>query len=687
MKHKITLFALGIAFIGIFTGTVLSSSASAADARNFNAGRIIDDAIFTNSVSMSPQDIQSFLNSKVACDTWGKKTSELGGGTRAQWMSARGISAPFRCSTDYYENPLTGQNNYSKNENPSGSISAAQIIYNYSKQFNINPQVIIATLQKENGMITDEWPTPKQFSESMGFGCPDNVAPGAPACDPSYGSFSAQIYQAARHFRGYLDNKPGWWIPFNLGNNQVMWNVSSTGCGSGNVFIENRATVALYSYTPYQPNNAAKNAQYGRGDGCSAYGNRNFYLYFTDWFGSTLTPTYAWRNNGYKVMTQDGSQQVDPGQLLPGEKYSVILSATNIGSTAWKNNNSTPVRLAVVGGNSDLCTDGWITCDRPVNLHEGNVDPGQTGTFKFLIRVPYTAGTYRQSFKPLAESLAWMNDSNESLGIVVKDPGTYTWRNNGYKVMTQDGSQQVDPGQLLPGEKYTAVLSALNTGTATWKNNGATPVRLGSVGGNNPFCSASWLSCDRPVSLTESSVTPGQIGSFRFEFQAPYAAGSYRQAFKPVAEFLTWMNDTGESLGIVVKDTGTYTWRNNGYKVMTQDGSQFVDPGQLVAGEKYLAILSAINTGSATWKNNNPTPVRLASTTGNSPLCTTTWIACDRPVSLTESSIAPGQTGSFRFVFQAPTTPGTYRATFKPVSEFLTWMNDSNEPLGIIVKS
>ena len=25
------------------------------------------------------------------------------------------------------------------------------------------------------------------------------------------------------------------------------------------------------------------------GDGCSAYGNRNFYNYFTDWFGSTRT--------------------------------------------------------------------------------------------------------------------------------------------------------------------------------------------------------------------------------------------------------------------------------------------------------------------------------------------------------------------------------------------------------------
>lgn len=264
----------------------ISNVAYAADARNFNPGRIIDDAVFTNSDSMSVDAIQRFLNSKVTCDTWGTKRSELGGGTRAQWMSAHGYSAPFRCINDYMENPATGENNYGRTDAPQGSVSAAQLIYNYSKQFNINPQTLIVTLQKENGLITDEWPTLKQYREAMGFGCPDNVAPGAPACDPSYGSFSAQLYQAARHFRGYIDKPAGWYVTFNTGANTILWNPNSS-CGSSSVNIENRATVALYTYTPYRPNQAALNAQYGTGDGCSAYGNRNFYMYFTDWFGST----------------------------------------------------------------------------------------------------------------------------------------------------------------------------------------------------------------------------------------------------------------------------------------------------------------------------------------------------------------------------------------------------------------
>ncbi len=287
IKRRIALGAvLTVALMSGLFAIYQNKNTDAADLSNFNPGNIISDAIFTNSDSMSVQQIQNFLDSKVKCDNYGVKRSELGGGTRAQWLAARGYNTPIRCINDYRENPNNGQNNYGKNESPEGSLSAAQLIYNYSRQFGINPQVLLVTLQKENGLITDEWPTHKQFREAMGFGCPDNVAPGAPACDPNYGTFSAQLYQAARHFKGYMERRTGWYVPYKIGMNKIMWHPNS-GCGVSDVYIENNATVALYSYTPYRPNQAALNAGYGTGDGCSSYGNRNFYNYFNDWFGST----------------------------------------------------------------------------------------------------------------------------------------------------------------------------------------------------------------------------------------------------------------------------------------------------------------------------------------------------------------------------------------------------------------
>jgi hypothetical protein len=68
--------------------------------------------------------------------------------------------------------------------------------------------------------------------------------------------------------------------------NNIRYNPNAA-CGTSPVYIQNQATVNLYNYTPYQPNAAALAAGYGTGNACSAYGNRNFWNFFTDWFGPT----------------------------------------------------------------------------------------------------------------------------------------------------------------------------------------------------------------------------------------------------------------------------------------------------------------------------------------------------------------------------------------------------------------
>src|SRR5690606_38439795 len=102
-----------------------------------------------------------------------------------------------------------------------------------------------------------------------------------------------QVRLAASRFRTVLD---GGWSNYPVGRNYILYNPSAS-CGGSYVNIENRATSALYRYTPYQPNRAALAAGYGTAP-CGAYGNRNFYLFFKDWFGSTTGPQLAigWLN-------------------------------------------------------------------------------------------------------------------------------------------------------------------------------------------------------------------------------------------------------------------------------------------------------------------------------------------------------------------------------------------------------
>jgi hypothetical protein len=273
---------------------------SAANSASWQAGRIIDDSLFTDPRSMSASQVQDFLNQKVGtggygraagqCDTNGVATSEYGGGTRAQYGAAHNNPAPFTCLKDFYEVPKTTPslgipaNNYGGKPIPAGAKSAAQIIYDAAQEYNISPKVLLVTIQKESAgpLTTDDWPFLKQYTYAMGAHCPDTAA-----CDENYAGFSIQIYESARLFRYYLDNMTQSWWPYKKpGVNNVLYN-PNTGCGSNDVNIVSKATAALYTYTPYQPNQAALNNLYGSGDSCSAYGNRNFWRIYNDWFGTT----------------------------------------------------------------------------------------------------------------------------------------------------------------------------------------------------------------------------------------------------------------------------------------------------------------------------------------------------------------------------------------------------------------
>jgi hypothetical protein len=259
----LSVFFLLISF-GIAISVTFAPKTYAAPITGFDPGRIIDDGVFTNPATMSTEEIQAFLNSKVpVCDTNGTQASEYGGGTRAQWGAARGTPAPFVCLKDYVENGKT----------------AAEIIKETANTFSINPQILIVVLQKEQALVTDTWPLPGQYKTAAGYGCPDTAA-----CDSQYFGLTNQLQWAARMYRAIMNASPTWYTPYIVGNNTIKYSPDNN-CGSSVVNIQNRATQALYNYTPYRPNQATLDAGYGQAP-CGAYGNRNFYLYFTDWFGS-----------------------------------------------------------------------------------------------------------------------------------------------------------------------------------------------------------------------------------------------------------------------------------------------------------------------------------------------------------------------------------------------------------------
>jgi hypothetical protein len=662
----------------------------------WNPNRIIDDAIFDDVGSMNAGQIDSFLNSYPnSCIS-----------------TNRGFSAPE--PTGYSP---SGGYTYG------GNVSAGTVISRAAAAYDLNPRVLLVTLEKEQSLTRgNAGCTTKRYTAAMGYGCPDNITShdysglnlysingvtvssvsGTCVNSAAKAGFSQQVIRGAWLLKFGQQRSLGrtdWAIirgswnnsddlnscysgPMTQGwrkvcpNSQPVYYDGYRSIDNTSVHMDTGATASMYWYTPH------------------LHGNQNFVALYESWFGSTVIPNLSWDNRGYQIFDKNESVRLDPGYLAPGEEYIAKLHVVNTSNYTWTKTDLNPVLLGASnpqGRDSNLCHSSWLACGRPAGFQGvDSVPPGSAADFKFTFRAPFTPGDYREYFKPVAEMLAWAHDSSEPLGIRVVT-GSYTWNNNGYKVMDKTKSRYEDPGNLTPGETYTAILSATNTGTATWSNTGATPVNLGTTNGDgrsSNLCNSAWPDCSRPARLQEASVAPGQTGHFEFKFSAPYRPGEYREFFKPLAEMVSWMNATSEPLGIRVPDPGTYTWATGGYKVLNQAESAFEDPGNLQAGQTYIAKLQAINTGTATWQQTGTTPFTLGTANPqgrNSILCHNSWLTCNRAVYLQESSVAPGQIGNFKFYFTAP-APGTYREYFKPLAEFMSWTNDIDEPLGIVVK-
>lgn len=346
VRTTLVAFILVIFFNTVSSIWTMPSTASALNGSQFSAGRIIDDVVFYNSNAMTANQIQTLLNSKLpSCDTNGTKSYSYHyrasplriNDSRDPWVTTtravygqrvkqrdgdwKGSAAPYSCLRDFKMDTvdIPPESGLCSGYIGANNETAAQIIYKASKSCGINPQVMLVTLQKEQSLVTDDWPWGVQLKKATGVDCPDNPPSNwAPYnCKPSSLGFFKQVYYSAHRFKWYRLNADNY--QYRAGRNNTIYWHPNTGCGTSNVYIQNQATAALYIYTPYRPNQAALNNLYGTGDSCSSYGNRNFWRMFNDWFGSTLAPwkpldVPRWmetKTDTYKRNPSDGTRAED----------------------------------------------------------------------------------------------------------------------------------------------------------------------------------------------------------------------------------------------------------------------------------------------------------------------------------------------------------------------------------------
>ncbi|TDT66062.1 hypothetical protein [Frigoribacterium sp. PhB116] len=262
----VAVVAAGLVGIDATTPT----PAQALSGGEFDPGYVISDAVFFNGGAMSEAQVQSFL------------TAQVGGCTNGACLDVLRVDTQTRAA-----DAMCGR--YAG----AGQESVARIIAKVGAACGINPQVILVTLQKEQSLVngsTAKGPSAARLERAMGYACPDNVGG---VCDPTYAGVYNQIYRAAWQFKRYANpaGTSNFFTRYAPGANRGIQYNPNAACGSKTVYVHNQATANLYYYTPYTPNAAALGNLYGTGDGCSAYGNRNFWVYFNSWFGSPTGDT------------------------------------------------------------------------------------------------------------------------------------------------------------------------------------------------------------------------------------------------------------------------------------------------------------------------------------------------------------------------------------------------------------
>lgn len=226
----------------------------------FDPGYVVSDDSFYDRTAMSEAEIQAFFE-QVSC--------------RAD--------AGVPCLADYRETtdtqPAAGPGHCTEYRGAARE-PASRIIERVAEVCGVSPRTLVVLLQKEQSLLSR--PTERGYLRATGYGCPDTAD-----CDEDYFGFFNQVYHAAWQFRQYSE------VPertYKIGTVNVQFNPDAA-CGAAPVTIRNQATANLYNYTPYQPSEATL-ANPDTGDGCSAFGNLNFWRIWHRWFGDPTTERY-----------------------------------------------------------------------------------------------------------------------------------------------------------------------------------------------------------------------------------------------------------------------------------------------------------------------------------------------------------------------------------------------------------
>src|SRR3989344_8954896 len=115
-------------------------------------------------------------------------------------------------------------------------VAASELIFRAAQNHHINPQFLLALLQKEQSLVEEKTPKLTQLDWATGYGCFDNQP-----CNERWRGFHKQINSAAEQFRYYYEHI-----------SEYNFRPGKASTIDGQVIVpQNVVTAAMYNYTPH----------------------------------------------------------------------------------------------------------------------------------------------------------------------------------------------------------------------------------------------------------------------------------------------------------------------------------------------------------------------------------------------------------------------------------------------------
>ncbi len=238
---------------------------------------------------------------------------------------------------------------------------------------------------------------------------------------------------------------------------------------------------------------------------------------------------------------------------------------------------------------------------------------------------------------------------------------------------------------MTPGEVKNIAVTFQNKGSQTWVNDGNGYISLYTYGPKyraSVFDPGSWLSPSQVKRLSESTVKTGAVGTISFTLKAPKTVGSYKETFALAAENLNWVSGGDFTFNITVanKTVSTpvvsatpstpiapSTSGISGYSasIVTQSATKL----KVLAKKPVSFSVVVKNTGTTTWKDVGITAPDLNMASGASDFRHASWQG--QQVVLLTQKVKPGETAAMQFFFTAPNVNGISTAKFQIMADDL----------------